>query len=464
MILAMIIVGTSAMAAAGILLPKEYEATATVQVNSILKNTLTGRIETNVRVSEFLGQQAALAQSRTVALVVFDQLLSEGYISMDDFRERWREETGGETIAGNDARLWAADQLLARLNVSGDALASSLIIRFASHDPGQAAKIANAFANGYMLTVLDQKQRRSARNAEKFSAETQILARDVETARQRLSEYRTQSGIVGLGLQRLESAEVELSTLTNRLGDARADFSEAQSLLRQAQRLDGDGLLNLPLTSENLPGRQAQLRLGSVLIQLNRLRERYDDQYPDMIELMREKSNLQTNIMQSIENRFSYAQKRVEELESAVSRQKEKVLVLQESKQTFEDLEKAVESSRDTYDLVAARSLQESLQSRIDVVDVVLLSRAIPANQPTMPALPVLMLMGSFIGGIIGCMMATLLEVVENRVRTRKTVQTILNVPVLAELPIAEAPTSQKPHKKKKTTGNGSLTRRGLAA
>lgn len=426
------------MAALGALasykLPKVYEARSVVQVDSDQKNALTGRLENTVRVGEFLGQQAAIAQSRTVALVVIDRLIEEGFFSMVDFEDTWRKRTGGETIAGNDARLWAADQILASLTVKGDALASSLTFTFVSSDPSQSAKLSNAFSSAYMVTVLNQRQRRATRNAQKFSDETFNLARDVEAAKQELSDFRAESGIVGVNTARLEAAEVELAALTNRLGDARADVSEAQSLLREANDLTIDSLLNLPLGEGNLPGRQAQVRLGSVAIQLARLSERFGPSYPDLIELQREKRKLENNILDSIRNRFAYAKRRLRELEVATGEQKQVVLSLQERKQTFDDLEKTVDSRRDTFDLVSARSLQESLQSRIDAVDVLLLARAVPDSAPTLPPLHVLVILGLVLGTGFGVVTAFLLELITQKIRLKKTVETILNVPVLSEL------------------------------
>lgn len=424
---------------AGMKLPKEYESRAKVQVDSIQKNTLTGRVEHSVRVSEFLGQQAAIAESRTVALVVIDQLVEEGFFSMGDFETAWRSKTGGEIIAGNDARLWAADQLLSNLTITGDALASSLLFSFVSNNGAHSAKLANAFATAYMQTVLNQRQRRSARNARKFSDETLSLEQDVVEAKQKLSDYRAESGIVGLGEARLEAAEVELSALTSRLGDARADFSEAQSLLREAKRLTPAELLNLPLPQENLPGRQAQVRLGAVLIQLNRVAERYGENYPDFFELSREKSSLENSIMESIQNRFDFARRRMLELETASNEQKKGVLLLQERKQTFDDLEQTVDSRRSTFELINARSLQESLQSRVDVVEVLLLSRAVPASEPTLPPLPVLIVIGLVMGTGIGIAISFVLELLTRKVRVDSTLQSILNVPVLAEISLAES-------------------------
>ncbi len=437
-ILAFATLFAAAAGVSSVKLPKQYEARATVQVDSIQKNTLTGRVEHSVRVSEFLGQQAAVAESRTVALVVIDQLTEEGFFAMTDFESAWRKRTGGEIIPGNDARLWAADQLLLSLTITGDALASSLHFNFTSNDASHSAKLANAFANAYMQTVLSQRQRRSARNARKFSDETFALEQDVVDAKQKLSEYRAESGIVGLGEARLEAAEVELSALTTRLGDARADFSEAQSMLREATRLKQSDLLNLPLPQENLPGRQAQVRLGAILIQLNRVLERYGDKYPDYFELTREKVSLETSIMDSIQNRYDFAKRRMRELESATEEQKQIVLLLQERKQVFDDLEQNVDSRRSTYELVNARSLQESLQSRVDVVEVLLLSRAIPASDPTLPPMPVLVTLGFLIGMGFGLAIAFVIELFTRKVRVKSTVQSILNVPILAELSLEE--------------------------
>jgi len=432
---------------AGKVMPKSYESHATVQVNSLQRDTLTGRVEVSYRVSEFLGQQAAIAQSRTVALVVIDRLIEEGYLSMEDFTTAWREATTGEAIAGNDARLWAADQLLLSLTVTGNALASSLVFSFESRDPAQASKIANSFANSYMETVLDQRQRQAARNAQEFSDETFSIAKDVERAQDELSAYRVEAGIVGSSLERLEAAEILMEAITARLGDARADLREAETFLSEARRVGRDGILNLPLETENLPGRQAQVRLGAVQIQLNRIAERFGENYPDFQELNRERIALERNIMKSISNRALFAKRRVDELENELAQQTGTVLALQERKQTFDDLQKTVESRRGAYDLVTARSLQESLQSRINAVDVLMLSRAVPSPVPTLPGLPILVIVGAVLGFGFGIVLAVIVELMQQRVRLGQTVGKSLNAPVLGELTIPSIPVDNKPSK-----------------
>lgn len=429
----------------GIVLPKEYRSSAKVQVDAIQQDLLTGLFEPRQRVAEFLGQQAAVAGSRTVALTVYDGLIEEGFFLRDEFERAWREETGGELVAGNDARLWAADQLLEKLEIEANSLESTLEISFRSDDAADAARIANAFANAYMSIVLEQRQRRAARNAANFSEETRALETGIETAQRDLTDFREQSGIVGLGAQRLEDIEVELAALTMRLADARTDYSEAKSLLRHAYDASEDELLTLPLPDDTQAGRQAQTRLGAVQVQVQRLSERYGDQYPPFIEAVNEKRALQRTIMQAIEERTEFARRRVEALEDAAAQKKKAVVALQSTKQTYDVLSKKVDASRETYDLVATRSLQESLQSRVDVVEVFMLARAVPANKPAVAPLWLIVLLGAIGGAFLGASAAVALELVEGRIRTRAALSQILRNAVICEV---SAPVQRKKARK----------------
>lgn len=429
---------------AGIVTPTEYQSTATVQVDSRLKNPLTGLFEPRLRVSEFLGHQAAIAGSRTVALKVYDTMAAEGFFIISDFETKWRRKTGGEIVAGNDARLWSADQLLRKLDVSTNALEGTLAISFRSENAAGASRITNAFANAYMQTVLNQRQRQAARNAVSFSDETQALEQGLEIAQRELTDFREASGIVALGAQRLEGEEVGLASVTMRLAEARADLSEAQSLLRQVRAAPDNELLTLPLPDEAHAGRQAQTRLGAVLVQLQRISERYGEQYPDHIEAVNEKSALESTIIRAVENRAEYAHRRVASLQSAVVEQKKTVVQLQETKQAYDVLEKKVDATRETYDLVATRTLQESLQSRVSSVELFLLARAVLPEKPATLPLSLIVLIGVFAGLGLGAAAAVAIELVEGRIRGEQALTQLLRAPVLTKLTLSAIPQGRR--------------------
>jgi uncharacterized protein involved in exopolysaccharide biosynthesis len=439
-----IVVGLVVGFALAIILPTKYMSRALVQVDSIQRNSLTGLVEPRLRVAEYLGQQAAVASSRTVALEVINRLSDEGFIALADYEERWRKETGGELVAGNDARLWAADQLLRDLTVTANDIGSTLELGFRAEDPAQAARVANAFASAYMSTVLDQKQRRFARKAANFSDETQALAENVASAQNELALYREASGILPMGSQKVEASDIELAALTTRLAEARADDAEAQSLLRQAEATPTSGLVNFPLPEDALPGRQAQARLAAVAATLTRIGERYGERYPDYIETANEQAALERNILQSVRDRADYSSNRVAALEKQAAILKATVSGMQKTRETYDLLEDRVSASQDTFNLVTTRSLQESLQARVDTLDVFLLSRATPPANPATPPSWLIALLGAFAGIALGSGVAVFVELMEGRVRTVDVVQRNFRTHLVCEI------TAAKPQRRRK--------------
>lgn len=440
------IVGFAAGVLLAVFLPTEYKSRASVQIDSIQRNTLTGLVEPRQRVSEYLGQQAAVAASRTVALRVIERLTNDGVLTFSDYEARWRRKTGGELVAGNDPRLWAADELLSSLSITAQDIESTLAIEFTAQSPGEAARFANAFADAYMQTVSDQKQRRFAQKARSFSEETQALAQGVEDAQSELQAYREVSGVLPLGAQKIEAQEVELAALTARLAEARADEAEAMSLLRQAEATPRDALINFPLPEDALPGRQAQARLGSVTASLARIADRFGPSYPDYIEAAREKAALEANILQSVRDRAEFASRRVEALSAKASALKAKVTSMQAQRERYDLLENKLSASQDTFNLVATRTLEESLQSRIDTFDVFLLARATPPEKPATPPDWAIAALGALAGVFFGLAAAVLLELREGRLRAAETLRRMFRTGNIGEVP-AFARFARRPRK-----------------
>ena len=427
-------VGLGVALALGVVLPTKYESVAKVQVDSIQRNDLTGLVEPRVRVAEYLGQQAAVAASRVVALKVIDMLVADGALVLADYESRWRKETGGELVAGNDKRLWAADELLRDLQITANDIESTLELSYRAEDPAQAARIVNAFASAYMETIIDKKQRQFSRKAASFSDETRSLADDVNRAQDELAAYREESGILPLGVQKSEAAEVEYAALTARLAEARADEAEALSLLRQAQTTPRDQLVNFPLPDDAIPGRQAQMRLAAVAATLARIADRFGPQYPDYIEAAREKASLEQNILQSIIDRADYATRRVVALEASAAQMKADLTEMQTMRQKYDLLENKVSASQDTYNLVATRSLQEALQARVDSIDVFLLARGVPSSKPATPPFWIVVLLGVAAGAAIGAGVAVFIELYEGRVRSAAAVRQALRTQITGEV------------------------------
>lgn len=426
-----VVVGLAVGCILGAVLPTKYVSAARVQVDSRQQNSLTGLFEPRVRVGEFLGQQAAVATSRTVALEVIDDLSRDGFLVLSDFQDKWRRETGGEIVPGNDLRLWAADQMLRDLEVKANELESTIEIGFRAEDPAQAARVANAFAASYMATVLDQKQKSSARRAASFSDETKALAADVENAQSDLAAFREKSGVLPVGQQKLEAAEIDLAMVTERLAEARADNVEAQSLLAQAEALPISAMVSFPLPIDAQGGLRSQERLVLIAPVVDRLSQRYGPNYPDLVEARREKESLEHDVLRAIRDRAHAAASRVAALESKQTELKEQVAGMQETRQKYDLLENKVVASRDTYNLVTTRTMQEALQSRVDTIDVFLLARATPPARPATPPYWLIIIIGAMAGAALGASVAVFVELMEGRIRTLEAVRRLFRTPTV---------------------------------
>ncbi|WP_306252662.1 hypothetical protein [Parvularcula sp. IMCC14364] len=260
------------------------------------------------------------------------------------------------------------------------------------------------------------------------------LEQQVQTARDDLTKFQQDSGIVTIGTEQLESAEVELSTLTGRLAEARADYAEARSLYEQVRRLESDQLGTIPLPDYNLPGRTAQARLAALNTQLERLYQRYGERNPDYKETFAELQNQQDIIYNSVRDRAEFTRRKVESLATEVESQKKRVVSLQTTKQRFDTLEKNLETNRQAYDLLATRTLQEGLQSRFDAIDVLMLSRAVPAGEPLLSIKRLILIGGSILGLGMGMMAAVLIELLEARLRSRQGLLFASKSVMLAEI------------------------------
>lgn len=434
-----LIVGALVAAALALVLPTRYQSSSVVQVDSIQRNAITGLVEPRVKVAEFLGQQAAVASSRTVALKVIDDLEAEGFLVLADYEERWRKESGGELVGGNDLKLWAADQLLKDLTVTATDLGSTLELAYSASRPAEAARISNAFASAYMDITLDQKQRRFASKAAGFSDETKQLARDVAAAQDELARFREASGVLPLGSQKIEAAEVEFAALTQRLAEARADDTEAQSLLRQAEATPPAMLANFPLPQDALAALQTQARLAAVIATMGRIEDRYGTKYPDYKEAANERAALEASILQSVKDRAAYASRRLAALEDEARARKAALSGMQQTREAYDVLEDKVATSQETFNLVTTRSLQEAMQSRVDTVDVFLLARATPPAKPATPHPLLITLLGVIAGALLGASTAVAVELLEGRVRSASALRQTFRTGVIAEVTAAPA-------------------------
>ena len=122
-----------------LMLPKKYEAVASLILNYKGVDSVTGRTVPAQLMPGYMGTQIDIIMSRNVALRVVKDL---SLTSSPSVQAQFQETTGGN----GDINVWLADRLLGNLEVVPSKQSSVLEVLFEGTDPNFASIISNFFA------------------------------------------------------------------------------------------------------------------------------------------------------------------------------------------------------------------------------------------------------------------------------------------------------------------------------
>jgi uncharacterized protein involved in exopolysaccharide biosynthesis len=170
-----------------ILMPKTYEATASVLVDNrdeqmITQNQMPARAQLG-----YMQTQVDIIQSQRVARqVVQDLHLADN----DAVRADWQKNGAKGTPED-----WVASGLLGKLKV--DVSQSSVIgISYSASQSKFAADVANAFAKSYVDTTLKLRTEPAKQASTWFDEQLKGLRADLENAQAKLAAFQREKGIL----------------------------------------------------------------------------------------------------------------------------------------------------------------------------------------------------------------------------------------------------------------------------
>jgi uncharacterized protein involved in exopolysaccharide biosynthesis len=214
-------------------LPRRYEATATVAVQTSAVDPIAGQVVSKPpdSVSTHIATQMDIIKSEKVAL---GALRSLGLQKEQKWQDKWQASTEGQ---GN-FESWLAGQLLRELEVRSSRDSNVLSLSYISPDPEVSAAVANAFVKSFIDVTL-QMQVEPARRFNTFFAErAEPLRAALDQARTRLSAYEKEHGVVVGNEPDAESSR--LAELTSQLVALQDAAAESANLRKQARAAPAD--------------------------------------------------------------------------------------------------------------------------------------------------------------------------------------------------------------------------------
>jgi protein tyrosine kinase modulator len=423
-----------AATAASLLLPKSYKASASLLVDAnkdeqSMSNVLLPPRE---RIGYMQTQMEIITSERVARKVVQDLGLAEDPAA----RAAFDKDAGPGSIEN-----WLIDGLLKRLKVE-TSQSNVIQLSYSSGDPDYAARVLNAFAQGYIDTMLELRVEPTRQAALWFDEQLKSLRASLEEAQARLTSYHRQQGIISAD-ERYDVENTRLGELSSQLVRAQEQTFELQSRERQGREALARGAPpeELPdvLAHAHVQRLKADIAHGEAKLQ--ELATQYGANHPQYQRLASENHSLRdklgaemARVVAGVGNARRQSQQREVELKKALDAQRASLLEMKEDRNELTVLTRNVETAQRTYETALQRSVVSQVESRASQTNIALLGPAVAPRRPSQPKILLNMVLSLIVGAMLGVGLAVLLEMTDRRVRSRGDLEALPEVPLLGEL------------------------------
>jgi succinoglycan biosynthesis transport protein ExoP len=336
-----------------------------------------------------------------------------------------------------------ARNVAGRLSVTPIPQSLVMQISFTSPDPRQAALIADAFAEQYVLDQLENKFEAARQAAGWLSSRLEALRNAVQVSERAVAEYKSQSNL--LDMRAGQPAQQQLTELNSQLILAQAKRAELEARVTRIEAA----------IKSNDPGSAMELVVDSPLIQrikeqetqlareISDLATRYREQHPRMVKAVAEQDELRRKLLIEISklgqglrsdllvtrSRETGLREQIRKIEETIHRQGRAGIRLNE-------LERELASNRLIYETFLQRSKETSEQQQAQQPDARVISRADIPNAPSAPKRALFLSAAALLGIILGSVLVLLIEAMRNTFVSRDQLEHASGVPALGAIPL----------------------------
>jgi polysaccharide biosynthesis transport protein len=402
-----------------------------------------------IQIYDYLATQAEIIKSRKLAEAVVDDL---GLATRSDLLGKDIDE--GRSPGMSDEQWLKAKKELAATLLTESVVVEVptanwiLTIGFQSESGMLAAEIANGYADAFVRTGSNKSLESNAYAVEYLKTQIEETRARLAEAEQNTNMYARNNSIIVQPSAGEEGAEPVTLTASNlasinaRVANARAARIEAEQRWRALQSLPAS---QLPEVQSN-PALQGILADRSAkLAQLVELRQRYNDDFPQIRNLLAQVALLDAQIERSssdikatVRNQFLVAQRQEQALQAELASLTGERLVEQDQQVELTVLEREAQALRDQ--LKALLDRYNQLNSAASV-DPGMISKIDPAMVPDGPFSPNILKnlgLALVLGVALGTALAVLRETLDDRIRSLDEVENKLGLSLLGHTPYVE--------------------------
>jgi capsular exopolysaccharide synthesis family protein len=316
-----------------------------------------------------------------------------------------------------------------------------LSISITSPDPDQAARLANAVSEAFLVDKLDTRFEAAKRASAWLSDRLTGLREQLRGSEEAVAAFRAEHGLVQSGSVTLNQQQV--SELNAKLIDARAELAQksARVSLLNAFLAKGANLQTMPDIADagDLPA--LRQRANALSAEEADLLARYGEAHPRVINIRAQRHDvdhaieLETlRLSARVKNDYQFAQARVTSLEKSLQQATGQTNLDDATAIRLRELERTAAVNKTLFEDYLKQAKLTHEQSTFEPQDVRIITPALPPGAPSYPNTNRFIFASLFVGLLAGVGGALAKEKLDSGFSTPKQVEDLLGLPVLTSI------------------------------
>ena len=345
--------------------------------------------------------------------------------------------------AAQATRDGVVDRVRSRLVIKRVGGAYVMNLGFSSVDPAKAARIANAFADQYLLEQLQSKFEATAQANGWLTRRLADLRGEVIRNEAAVEQYRAANNLLSASGATL--TEQEISAYNQQLASVRAQQAEDEARLRTArsQLAAGSTGEDVGEALNSTVVQQLRNRRAEISGRLADLSSRYGPRHPDMLRAQGELADIDSQIraeigriISNLEARAQVSRERTASMTRSLAGARGALVANNTARVRLNELVRNAEASRTLYEGLLDRFKQTSTQSGLEQSDARVVSRAAVPDAPSSPDVPLTLGVGVVLALFAAAAAIILAEMLDSGLATGLDVERKLGLPLMASVPL----------------------------
>ena len=323
---------------------------------------------------------------------------------------------------------------------------------FRSSDPEKSAKIANAFAEEYLLSSAERRAGTASRQARWLDERLKTMGAEVEQNDARVARYRAEKGITKRDMSGTVTDQ-QIAPISSQLAEAEAQAASARAQLQAARTQIATGgidTVSAVLTSQVIADLRRQR--AEVIRNLADLSGKYGPQHPSVLRVNQQMSEIDRQLAQEARRIVAGLQANANAAEASAAAIRANLARIKSEQSgdsltavTADSLQRVADAKRLVYNRFAEAAQQTSQEERAAEPKGSVVEYAHPPKAPASPNKGLYAMLGFLMGALLGTGIALFLEMMTKGIRTVEDVEA-LNVPFIASLPMIDRKRAKAEH------------------